>query len=410
MLFKNKYSTLDIKKHYENADKNFNMKTVKTSDKIPDKSVYMTKLFYKLYSVNNKAIEKLKKSKVVTHLAEIDSTKGDYSRRKGNVGESVKAMYDWSLLVIKENKDLKYSLFGVFCDTYDNLFNLKWRGAWKVAYDYKSDNVKSLANTFKMMYWSECYLLETLLIKLSMVSYKMYTGLSAEEAVTEIKYQDSAYMDKVVLPGINLNTLISTSKDPLKMIKDYIAGEKQAMKAQENFESINKSEESVFLDTIKKTGGNLIMLLGILVTGITGAVTLIGGGTVVGGVVLITSVIIFIVVLIPTIRSIIYYAYESQVDLVKELELNKEILENNIILLKEKRDRMADGPNKEKLDAIISRQEEYFKKLEEKIAKNKIDGDTCEYSMNNDEHEANEETDESYDDDDDSDGDFSIDI
>ena len=71
---------------------------------------------------------------------------------------------------------------------------------------------------------------------------------------------------------------------------------------------------------------------------------------------------------------------------------------------------MADGPNKEKLDAIISRQEEYFKKLEEKIAKNKIDGDTCEYSMNNDEHEANEETDESYDDDDDSDGDFSIDI
>lgn len=410
MLFKNKYSTLDIKKHYENADKNFNMKTVKTSDKIPDKSVYMTKLFYKLYSVNNKAIEKLKKSKSATHLAEIDSTKGDYSRRKGNIGESVKAMYDWSLLVIKENKDLKYSLFGVFCDTYDNLFNLKWRGAWKVAYNYKSDNVKSLANSFKMMYWSECYLLETLLIKLSMVSYKMYTGLSAEEAVTEIEYQDSAYMDKVVLPGINLNTLISTSKDPLKMIKDYIAGEKQAVKAQENFESINKSEESVFLDTIKKTGGNLIMLLGILVTGITGAVTLIGGGTVVGGIVLITSVIIFIVVLIPTIRSIIYYAYESQVDLVKELELNKEILENNIILLKEKRDRMADGPNKEKLNDIISRQEEYFKKLEEKIAKNKIDGDTCEYSMNNDEHEANEETDESYDDDDDSDGDFSIDI
>lgn len=170
MLFKNKYSTSDIKKHYEEADKNFNMKNVKASDKIPDKSVYMTKLFYKLYAVNNKAIEKLKKSKSATHLVEIDSTKGDYSRRKGNIGESAKAMYDWARKIIKENKDLQYSLFGAYCDTYDNLFNLKWRSAWKAAYDYKTDNTKSLANSFKMMYWSECYLLETLLIKLSMVS------------------------------------------------------------------------------------------------------------------------------------------------------------------------------------------------------------------------------------------------
>ena len=225
MLFKNKYSTSDIKKHYEEADKNFNMKNAKASDKIPDKSVYMTKLFYKLYAVNNKAIEKLKKSKSATHLVEIDSTKGDYSRRKGNIGESAKAMYDWARKIIKENKELQYSLFGAYCDTYDNLFNLKWRSAWKAAYDYKTDNTKSLASSFKMMYWSECYLLETLLIKLSMVSYKMYTGLSAVDAVTEVSYQDSAYMDKVVLPGINLNTLISSAKDPLKMIKDYIAGE-----------------------------------------------------------------------------------------------------------------------------------------------------------------------------------------
>ena len=414
MLFKNKYSTSDIKKHYEEADKNFNMKNAKASDKIPDKSVYMTKLFYKLYAVNNKAIEKLKKSKSATHLVEIDSTKGDYSRRKGNIGESAKAMYDWARKNIKENKDLQYSLFGAYCDTYDNLFNLKWRSAWKAAYDYKTDNTKSLASSFKMMYWSECYLLETLLIKLSMVSYKMYTGLSAVDAVTEVSYQDSAYMDKVVLPGINLNTLISSAKDPLKMIKDYIAGEKQSVKAQENFEQIVKSEEGVFLDTIKKTGGNLIMLLALIATGITGFITLIGSSTVVGAAILITSVVIFIIVLIPTIRSIVYYAYESQVDLVKELELNKEILENNIEVLKEKRNRLADGPEKEKLSLIISRQEEYYKKLEDKIASKKIDGDVCEYSMNNDESEANEEVDNNYNDsssdDDDDGGDFSIDI
>lgn len=412
MLFKNKYSTSDIKKHYENADKNFNMKSVKSTDKVPDKSVYMTKLFYKLYAVNNKAIEKLKKSKSATHLVEIESTKGDYSRRKGNIGESAKAMYDWARIIIKENKELQYSLFGVYCDTYNNLFDLRWRGAWKAAYDYKSKNTRSLASSFKMMYWTECYILETLLIKLSTVSYKMYTGLSATDAVTEVAYQDSAYMDKVVLPGINLNTLISSTKDPLKMIKDFISGEKQTVKAQENYEEIIKSEEGIFWDTVKKSGGNIVMLLTLVVTGISGVIALLSGGSIViGAAVLITSVIAFIVVLIPTIRSVIYYAYESQVDLVKELELNKEILENNIEILKEKRDRLSDGPEKEKLNDIISRQEEYFKKLEDRISKYKIDGDSCEYSMNNDESEANEEV-NNYEDSSssDSDGDFSIDI
>lgn len=425
MFFGNRYDIASMKKLYEKADKNFNpSKATNSTDSEPSAATFQTKIWYKLYSMVYKSAEKLKKGKNSEYYKQIDATNGDYSRRGQGVGEQVEVTYSYIKKLIKNDPKLQYTMCGVFCDTYENLKDLKWRAAYKLAFDTvnKNKNVKSLVGAFKLMYWTQAFSCESMMLKLIEVPFKSEAGENVYDIVQNIQYKNREFMDKVVIPGINMNAMIRGTKDPAKLVRNYINGEKSAAKAQESMIDIHMtSEEGVVFETLKKAAGNIALVVteGIGAVGaIIGASSISGGGAgaltfalapkigataavAVGAAAPIATVaaavalcVLFLFTLIPTIRLIIYYAYTSEIDMTKELELHKVLLENNIGTLKEKYDGMRPGPEKDKLRDVIAKQEKMFDDLVEKLNKRKEDDPyAAENIMSADEQYSDEEAD-----------------
>ena len=416
MFFENKYDVASIKKLYDKADKNFNpSKSMNTTDTEPSPATFQTKIWYKLYSMVYKSAEKAKKGKNSEYYKQIDATNGDYSRRGQGVGEQVEVTYSYIKKLIKNDPKLQYSMCGVFCDTYENLKDLKWRAAYKLAYDTvsKNKNVKSLVGAFKLMYWTEVFACESMMLKLIELPFKAEEGLNAYDVVQNIQYRNKTFMDKVVIPGINLSAMIRGTKEPAKMVRNYIGGEKNAEKAQESMMDVHlTSEEGVFFNTLKKAAGNIVAVVTegtaavlALITTTTAASGVAASGSLaafiagtgpaglaVGATISVALCIIFLFTLIPTIRLIIYYSYTSEIDMVKELELHRELLENNIMSLKERYDGMRPGPEKDKLRDVIKKQEKMYKDLVEKLEKRKEDDPyAAEDIMSADEQYSDEE-------------------
>lgn len=398
MFFESKYDIAAMRKHFDRAEKNFNPQNVKSTDKEPSKQTFQTKLWFKMYAMSDKSMSKLLKGKNAKYFEQIKATNGDYSRRGAGVGEQAKEMYNYVKSLVNKSKDLKYSICGVYLDIYDNLSNLKWRSGYKVAFDSytKDKSSKSLVSAYVLLYWSQVYALETIMLKLIKLTYDISLGVDPLKSVMEIQYENREFMDKVVIPSINVNSLIKNTKDPVKMIRSYISGEKSAAKAVENFEmSPMTSEEGAFFETLKKSAGSISR---IILTGIGCVTTSIAAftvGAVAGAAAIVATSIIFLIVLIPNIRLIIYYSLTAEVDVMKELELNREMLENNIAVLKEKLSMMPEGAEKEKLKDVISKQEDMYKDLSMQISKYNKDVDpySVEGALDADEREADDEAD-----------------
>lgn len=406
MVFGNKYDIASMKKLFDKAENNFNLTKTKATDKEPAPQTFRTKFWFKMYAMAFKSAKKIEKNpKMSMYYKQIISTKGDYSRREKGVGEQVQAAYEYFTRLIKDNPDLKYTMCGVFCDTVNNLKDLKWRGAYKIAFDYddKTAGAKSLAGSFKLMYWSLAFGAERLMLKLLGLEYEIASGKNPVDAVLQIEYNDQTLMDKMVIPLINLNALTRSVKDPAKMIRTYISAEKSAEKSTESFSEMEArtpltSEEAAVFKAIGKAAGNIWLLVAEGASGVAASIAAMSGvvAAPIGIAVIGVISIIFICTLIPTIRLIIYYSYSCEVDMVKELELNRELLENNIAILQEKYDNMSDGDEKTKLGEVIAKQKEMYLALEKKIANYTGDNYAVENDLDADESEAdNEATDNS---------------
>ena len=401
MVFGNKYDIASMKKLFDKAENNFNLTKTKTTDKEPAPQTFRTKFWFKMYAMAFKSSKKIEKNpKMSTYYKQIIATKGDYSRREKGVGEQVQAAYEYFTRLIKDNPDLKYTMCGVFCDTVNNLKDLKWRGAYKIAFDYddKVAGAKSLAGSFKLMYWSLAFGAERLMLKLLGLEYEIANGKDPVDTVLQIEYNDQTLMDKMVIPLINLNALTRSVKDPSKMIRTYISAEKSADKSTESFSEMESrnpltSEEAAVFKAIGKAAGNIWLLVAEGASGVAASIAAMSGvvAAPIGIAVIGVISIIFICTLIPTIRLIIYYSYSCEVDMVKELELNRELLENNIAILQEKYDNMADGDEKTKLGEVIAKQKQMYLDLEKKIARYTGDNYAVENDLNADESEADEE-------------------
>ena len=401
MVFGNRYDIASMKKIFDKAESNFNLTKTKATDKEPAPQTFRTKFWFKMYAMAFKSAKKIEKNpRMSIYYKQIMSTKGDYSRREKGVGEQVQATYDYFKGLVKDNPDLKYTICGVFCDTVDNLKDLKWRGAYKIAFDYddKTAGAKSLAGSFKLMYWSLAFGAERLMLKLLGLEYEIASGNNPVDAALQIEYNDQTLMDKMVIPLINLNALTRSVKDPSKMIRTYITAEKKSEKSTESFAEMEErnpltSEEAAVFKAIGKAAGNVWLLVAEGAAGVSASIAAATGAlaTPIGIAVIGVISIIFICTLIPTIRLIIYYSYSCEVDMVKELELNRELLENNIAILQEKYDNMKDGDEKTKLGEVIAKQKEMYLALEKKIAKYSGDNSAVENDLDADESEADEE-------------------
>src|SRR5574344_2105068 len=113
-----KYTFEDIKKLYDNAQKSFTVKGG-TSTKT-DPAFFKSKMYLKFLLSNYKSIQKLESGNNSKYFKLLEDSAGDYSRRKGgNISAQVRDHVTYCKNLITKNPILKYSIVGVFCDTYD---------------------------------------------------------------------------------------------------------------------------------------------------------------------------------------------------------------------------------------------------------------------------------------------------
>lgn len=392
MLYEGKYDIDAFKKHYDKANKNFNPQSLGGSDKEPSPRLFKTKIWYKMYALSYKTYEKAKEANS-TYYGQIEDTKGDYSRRGHGVGEQVKAMYDFMKSEVAKFPDLKFTMIGVFLDTCENLFDLKWRVAYKLAFEYasKDGKTKSLVSAYKVMYFCQAYAVESMMLRFLDYTFKVDAGVPPVEAIQYQQKHNPTFMDKIIFPTINLNAMLKGTNDPVKMLKSYISGEKNSEKSTESMLSPITSEEGAFFQGLKKASGNILM---IAVTGAGAAFAAMSLGTGVLGIAgIVVASVITLFNTISLIRVMVYYCAAAKVDMVKELELNREMLENNILVLKEKLKSLPDGKEKDKLQKVIDRQIKYKDHIDKKINGKNVDDNAIENSLEADESSADKEAD-----------------
>lgn len=381
------FSFKDIKDVYDKADKNFNPKKKGLDNsKEVNPQAFTSKIYFKFLAMSSKTINKAMKSNNLDYYKIIEETNGDYSRRRGgDIAAQIKNHVDWSNDIIGKRPSTRYSILGVFSDVYAILSDMKWRAAFKLAFEYckKNGDTKTIISAIKNLYFGMVVSCETTLLKVIELEYDISLGKDVEEALLQLQTKYYTFMKKNIIPTINLYTLMKNINDPIQYVKNIITGESKAKKATENFtvpmykDEHTLSVEGRMWDTIKHSAGaitNLIASSGTAALGTTAAVV---GGTslTIGGVAAFPITVIiaaigslwFIFTLLPSIRIIIYYAMISKTNIQKELKLNEEMLRNNIAELQAKYDSMRDGPEKEKLGEIIEKQKKYYEEILGKI-------------------------------------------
>jgi uncharacterized membrane protein YhiD involved in acid resistance len=108
--------------------------------------------------------------------------------------------------------------------------------------------------------------------------------------------------------------------------------------------------------------------------GITGGTSSLAASTIalsplIGALLLISLAVILVLVAVPVGRLVVYYVNMKKVDLQKEMELQAELLNNNIISLQEKLEKTSDEKERARLQNIINKQIEMLTKLQANIKK-----------------------------------------
>lgn len=410
-----------IKEIYDKADKNFNPKNHKVDSKDPNPQIFTSKIYFKFLSMNNKTMNKALKQGNPEYYKLLEDTNGDYSRRKGgHIPEQIRDHASWAKEMIRLNPNLKYSLLGTFVDTYSLLNDLRWRAAFKLAFDYcrKNGDNQTIAAAIKSLYFGMVIACETMLLKVLEVEYMISLNRDVQQATLEVQTKYYVFMKKTVVPAINLFVLMSNLKDPTTYVKSVINGESKAKRATENFtvpmykDEAVKSTEGAIFDTMKAAGGAVVNIAASGIAAVTGLVTgsastagtLITGGTVAAGtsvaagvafIVGVIGTLWFIFTIIPSIRIILYYSAIAKINVQKELALHEEMLSNNIATLKQKYNEMRDGPEKEKLGEVIAKQQQMYEDLLAKIknmsSDNYNDDTATDNALSTDESEADKE-------------------
>lgn len=392
-----------IEEVYTKAEKNFNPTKSKVENKEPNRSVFTSKIYYKFLSMNNKTLTKLFKTNP-EYFKIICDTNGDYSRRKGgNISENALAHYNWVKEQIRKNSILKYSILQVFVDTYDILKDLKWKAAFKLAFDYcrKNSDYNNLISGIKSLYFALVISFESMLLKVIEIEYNVSYGKDMKTIVLELQDKYYTFMKKSVIPTINLTTLMRNTKDPNQCIKTLIIGEDKKKKSSESGilmykSSETRSQEGAWFDTMKHASGS-IMAIAIGGLAIAGGITagVLSSGAIVAGLLIAGGSLWLLIVTIPSVRLIIYYNAIANINLLKELKLQEEMLNNNIAILTEKYNNMKDGPEKEKLKDVIDKQKSFYEDIQAEIkaksSSNVAEDEASDAELSKDEEDADKE-------------------
>lgn len=396
MIFSGKYSIDQMRKIYDNASKKFDPKAIPAKSKDPDSQVFQSKFFLKFMGMAYKAFQNSVNGKNKNYFKMIENTNGDYGRRPGKIRQGIQSHIDWITKEIKKNKDVQYTYLRTFCDIYKILNDSSWKAAFKNSFEYckKNGDSRTIACAFKVCYFALVSALEIILFKVIETEMRSADGENIIDVCVSIAQNNLELMDKCVVPAINLSVLMMATREPDKLIRGLLNSEDRSKRGVESI-CPEQSEEGLkaiayaFKNTRKMSSA-------VMLGGFTAIIAIVAG---VGGIALLPLILaaasIWIVVcFIPLVRSMVYYASIYKVDLYKELKLNEEMLGNNINALKEKMERTSSATERDRLKAVIEKQEAFLDQMVQQINEVGAELGVVENIMDRDEDEAHEEADE----------------
>jgi hypothetical protein len=270
-------------------------------------------------------------------------------------------------------------------DIWEILKDPKWVQAFKKAFSHveKTGETNSIITSFKMIYIALVIAFESTGLKMLSFEYDIHTGINPEQSVLNIMKAHSSFMKSVIFPVIKIICVCKNVSNPLDTVNNLIKDENTAKEAQkkakeggypykseENGLSCVESHRAEMLDryVMKRSGesAGIVSLIGLIASffssGAAGA-----GATLLAPIIIFTVIIILLIISVPLARLIIYWANVKKVDLQKELEMQAELLNNNILQLEEKLQKASSEEERVRLQNIINKQIEMLVSLQGKI-------------------------------------------
>jgi hypothetical protein len=309
-----------------------------------------------------------------------------------------------------KNENLRYSLLGIFTDMWEILKDPKWVSAFRRSFAHvaKNGETNSVITSFKMIYMALVIAFEMTGLKMLYFEYDVHTGIDPEKSILNIMKQHSSFMKSVILPAIRIICICKNIKNPLDTVNELIKDENTAKAAQkkakengnpldvpEGMTAVEAYKIEMFDNSLKKkstevapaglvaglsalstAAGSFFGTLGTGGTAVLGAapaITTAAGAAatvmapVTYGILIFTAVIVLLIVAVPVARLIIYWVNVKKVDLQKELEMQAELLNNNIIQLQERLEKTSSEEERARLQNIINKQIEMLVDLQNKI-------------------------------------------
>ena len=336
--FGTKFDFASIMKRQLEAEKKYKTNAATGSDKLVN-SVFYEKSIKYLYSTVNNIKSDNSKPEMKSFFLALERTKGDYKKRETKIYNKVALLASFIDQQIRRDPEgiLTHSLLGVYVEMWDFVNNPQTVGIFKKSFDIvdKKGEDNTAITIFKLAYFSTVFALELATIHLVEFELDIYNGKDPKDSIQDIMKKHASYMKNIVFPMIQILAFFKNTKNLVTVITK-ISSEEDAAKAKTGKESVT---------AVAATVGAFL----------TASVPGIGISVIAG-------IIIILLGIIPLIRCIIYWSKTMEIDTGKELELRSELLDNNILGLKEKLEETTDEKERKRLEEVIAKQEEYVEK------------------------------------------------
>lgn len=367
--------SLFIKEKYEASAKSYSKADVDKSTAKTPESFFKSPTYRMVMNMVGKAIKRFENGQNKDYYKHVYITQGDYSKRKGYEGSIYNSMKEQAKFVqdyVSDNSFAKYTILGVHSDIWDLLNSDKWKVAFKRAYSIDT-NDNTIVDCFRLIYVSLVLAFEMISMKIVDFKYRIYSGMSGEDAINEIQNENKNMIKNLVAPAIDILALCNAIKTPLVTLDTLHKEELNGLKSTESYDP-TKSEEGVFASTGKMLFNCFKDKVGPTLSSINKFAFKDHKWVGIAAIVLITVILAF-----NASKTIIYYIGIHKINIEKQLEIQSELIENNINELQEKCNRSS-GEDKARYEKIIERQLEYKRKYDLKLGK-LLDSDSLQASV-----------------------------
>jgi hypothetical protein len=383
MIFFTAINFDSFKKRTIDADSKFASQSSKTTAGTAVGNYIYEKTMKYLYKTLGAIKTDSKNPATKNYFLSIEKTLGDYSKRDTKTYSRVTSMVSFCRTYVedKENKDmypdLENSTLGVYVKMFDILSSGSYTSMFKKAYSYANEvgDMNTSVTVFKTIYTCLVFAIEITTAHMAEFEIEIYTGKTPDKAILDVMTKHASFTKNVIYSIITILGYLHSLKNPSQTVTECISHEKEMKKKLET-----KEAEEIVADSDAANTPDEIMPTfnkdqidteaelesdkhdALYEGDVTKSNEFLGGVFAVVPVLQISLWVLGItaaILIIPTIRLVIYWFKTMKIDGAKELELKAEILDNNIVVLKQKLNVTKDEKERARLTSIIEKQEKY---------------------------------------------------